>query len=198
MVLILLYEGAQDETAQELAAVMQLPASRTAVRDRFSAILRSLQVNHSNPAVHLHAFFLFHFSMKDKQCARTVPILQAISPAYALNVGTRIYVDSGIMIRQRYRAVVKTFYNTDVISANLSEGRPVVNAINSWVSNLTDANIDRMIEDGKGRIMELAVELFPIRPTTTERFDFFLSRKQRREILDVDNECALLPRIMAP
>lgn len=46
--LVLLYEGAQDETAHELAGAMQLPGTRTATRDRFSSILRSLQVNFLN------------------------------------------------------------------------------------------------------------------------------------------------------
>lgn len=41
----MLYEGAEGETAQELASAMQLPASRTATRDGFTTILQSLQVN---------------------------------------------------------------------------------------------------------------------------------------------------------
>ncbi|XP_043265497.1 uncharacterized protein LOC122405073 isoform X2 [Colletes gigas] len=112
--LVLLYEGAQDETAHELATVMQLPLTRTATRERFSTILHSLQ---------------------------------ASSPAYTLNIGTRMYVDSNILTRQRYEAIVKTFYNTDVINANFTEAGPLVQSINNWVSNLTDGNIDKMIDD---------------------------------------------------
>lgn len=44
---------------------------------------------------------------------------------------------------------MKAYYDTDVISANLSDAQPLVQAINDWVSNITDANIDRMIKDGK-------------------------------------------------
>lgn len=44
---------------------------------------------------------------------------------------------------------MKAYYDTDVISANLSDAQPVVQAINDWVSNITDANIDQMIKDGK-------------------------------------------------
>ena len=112
--LVLLYEGAQDETARELASAMQLPATRTATRDRFTNILQSLQ---------------------------------ATTPAYSLNMGTRIYIDANILIRQRYEAIVKTFYNTNVITANLSNAGPLVNSINAWVSNITDGNIDKMITD---------------------------------------------------
>ncbi|XP_076750870.1 uncharacterized protein LOC143423419 [Xylocopa sonorina] len=96
---------------------MQLPATRSATRDRFSTILRSLQAN---------------------------------SSAYTLNVGTRIYIDSNISIRQRYGAIVKGFYDTDVITANLSDSQPLVRGINDWVSNVTHGNIPRMIEDENG------------------------------------------------
>lgn len=44
IVLVLLYEGAQDETAHELATAMQLPANENVIRKRFSTILQSLQV----------------------------------------------------------------------------------------------------------------------------------------------------------
>lgn len=69
--------------------------------------------------------------------------------AYTLNIGTRIYIDSNILVRQQYEANVKFFYNTDVIIANLSNAQPLVKAINNWVNNITNANIDRIIEDGK-------------------------------------------------
>ncbi|XP_033314153.1 uncharacterized protein LOC117213042 [Bombus bifarius] len=114
IVLVLLYEGAQDETAHELATAMQLPANENVIRKRFSTILQSLQTN---------------------------------PPAYILNIGTRIYIDSNILIRQKYEATVKAYYDTDVISANLSDAQPLVQAINDWVSNITDANIDQMIKD---------------------------------------------------
>ena len=112
--LVLLYEGAEGETAYELANTMQLPASRTATRDRSTTVLQSIQ---------------------------------ATTPAYSLNMGTRIYIDANISIRQRYEAIVKTFYNTNVITANLSDARPLVDSINTWVSNITDGNIDKMIAD---------------------------------------------------
>ncbi|KAK9294348.1 hypothetical protein QLX08_011018 [Tetragonisca angustula] len=114
LVLVLLYEGAQDQSAYEIAGAIQLPATQNTVQKRFSTILQSLQTN---------------------------------PPAYTLNVGTRIYIDSNISIRQKYKATVKHYYNTDVISANFTDAQSLVQAINSWVSNITDANIDRMIED---------------------------------------------------
>ncbi|XP_043516630.1 uncharacterized protein LOC122532161 [Frieseomelitta varia] len=114
LVLVLLYEGAEDQSAYEIAGAIHLPATQSTVQKRFSTILHSLQTN---------------------------------PPAYTLNIGTRIYIDSNISIRQKYKATVKHYYNTDVISANFTDAQPLVQAINSWVSNITDANIDRMIED---------------------------------------------------
>ncbi|KZC12911.1 Serpin I2, partial [Dufourea novaeangliae] len=76
--------------------------------------------------------------------------LQTRSPAYTLNIGTRIYIDSNILVRQLYQAIVKQFYATDVITTNLSETRPLIENINGWVSNITDGNIDKMIENESG------------------------------------------------
>lgn len=112
--LVLLYEGAQDQTAQELATGMQLPATQIATRDKFSSILQSLK---------------------------------ASSPAYNLNIGTRIYMNSNILIRQRYKAIAKTFYDTDVYIANMTDSQPLAQAINGWVSNVTEGNIEKIIEN---------------------------------------------------
>lgn len=46
LALVLIFEGAQDQTALELARVMHLPVSIPATREKFNNILRSLQVNH--------------------------------------------------------------------------------------------------------------------------------------------------------
>lgn len=117
LALVLLYEGAQDQTAYELAGVMSLPVSILATREKFTNILRSLETP---------------------------------SPAYTLNLGSRIYIDNNVLIRQRYAATVKTFYNTDVINANLSDAHAVATKVNSWVNNITNGYIEKMIDDEKG------------------------------------------------
>lgn len=130
MALVLLYEGAQDQTAHELAGVMQLPVSRSATRDRFSSILRSLKM---------------------------------ACPEYSLDIGTRLYVDSEISTRQRYAAIVKTFYGVDLINANLSDTRLLTEDVNAWVKNVTKGNIGRLIEDEntlKDSVMLVANALF--------------------------------------
>ncbi|XP_076659072.1 uncharacterized protein LOC143362614 [Halictus rubicundus] len=112
--LVLLYEGAQDESAREIAHALLLPATLTATRERFGDILDSLR---------------------------------ARSPAYKLNIGTRIYTDSIISVRQRYQAIAEVYYNSDVKTANFSDARPVVQDINRWVSNITEGNIEKLVED---------------------------------------------------
>ncbi|XP_071654183.1 uncharacterized protein [Temnothorax longispinosus] len=117
LALVLLYEGAQDQTAHELAGAMQLPVSTLATREKFNNILKSLQ---------------------------------APSPAYTLNLGSRIYIDNNVLTRQRYAATVKTFYNTDLINANLSDAHAIAAKVNSWVNNITNGHIEKMIDDEKG------------------------------------------------
>ncbi|CAL1688366.1 unnamed protein product [Lasius platythorax] len=117
LALVLLYEGAQDQTARELAEVMQLPLNVLATREKFNNILKSLQVP---------------------------------SSTYALNIGSRIYIDNNVLTRQRYAATVKTFYNTDVINANLSDTHAIATKVNSWVNNITNGHIEKMIDDEKG------------------------------------------------
>lgn len=112
--LTLLYEGAQEQSAHEIANALRLPATLTAIRDRFTNILLSLR---------------------------------AKSPAYEINIGTRIYTDSIISIRQRYQAIVESFYGTDVVTANFSDAQPVVESINRWVGNITNGNIDKLIDN---------------------------------------------------
>ncbi|KYM94473.1 Serpin B3, partial [Cyphomyrmex costatus] len=117
LALVLLYEGAQDQTAYELAGVMHLPVSPLAIREKFNNILKSLQTP---------------------------------SPTYTLNLGSRIYIDDNILTRQRYAATIKTFYNTDVINVNLSDTHAIATKVNSWVSNITNGHIEKMIDDEKG------------------------------------------------
>lgn len=112
--LVLLYEGAMEQSAAEIVQALRLPAAIAATRDRFANILQSLRTK---------------------------------SPAYKLNIGTRIYTDAIISIRHRYKAIVEYFYGADVKIGNFSHARPIVDDINQWVSNITDGNIEKLVED---------------------------------------------------
>lgn len=84
--------------------------------------------------------------------------LQAPSPAYTLNIGSRIYIDNNISIRQRYAATMKSFYNTDVIESNMADVHAVASEVNSWINNITDGHIEKMINDGKLRSTSISIE----------------------------------------
>ncbi|CAD6228099.1 GSCOCT00006351001.2-RA-CDS [Cotesia congregata] len=121
LALVLLFEGAQDQTAYELAGALQLPVNEWNVRDKFSPILRSLQ---------------------------------PISDEYTLNLGTRIYLNNSLSIRQSYASIVKAYYNTDIVSSNFTDARTTANNVNSWVRNLTNGNIEKMIDDEETTIKD--------------------------------------------
>ncbi|KAJ8686512.1 hypothetical protein QAD02_022306 [Eretmocerus hayati] len=153
LALTLLYEGAQDETAQELADVMHLPIGRSATRDKFSSIIKSLQTQR---------------------------------PEYALNIGTRIFMDNSIKPRQRYGAIAKSFYNTDVLSTNFSDTRSSAELVNNFVKNITDGLISKVIENDeqlKDSLMVVTSAMFfkgrwhrqPFRSSDTKMGTFYMS-----------------------
>ncbi|KAK0096551.1 hypothetical protein PV326_005172 [Microctonus aethiopoides] len=114
LALVLLYEGAQDQTAHELAGVLHLPIGQLETRNKFSGILRSLQ---------------------------------EVSNQYRLNLGTKMFLDRNISLKQSYSAVIKTFYNTDVEPSNFADVHSTAERINSWVKNITYGNIQTIIDD---------------------------------------------------
>ncbi|XP_057328835.1 heparin cofactor 2-like [Microplitis mediator] len=73
--------------------------------------------------------------------------LQPVSDEYTLNLGTRIYINNSLSIKQSYAAIVKTFYSTDIISSNFTDARSTANNVNNWVKNFTNGNIEEMIDD---------------------------------------------------
>lgn len=75
--------------------------------------------------------------------------LQAPSSSYTLNFGSRVYIDSNVLIRQRYGAIAKIFYQTDIVSTNMSDVHNVAGEVNAWVNNITHGYIPKMIEDEK-------------------------------------------------
>ncbi|XP_011310627.1 heparin cofactor 2 isoform X1 [Fopius arisanus] len=112
--LVLIWEGAQEETARELASILQLPGGNYAARNKFSVILRSLQ---------------------------------PFTGEVPLKLGTRIYLDDSISLKQSYASVIKTFYSTDIVSSNFADALTVPHDVNSWVRNLTNGRIEKMIEN---------------------------------------------------
>jgi len=63
------------------------------------------------------------------------------SEDYELNLGTKLYVDHFIEPRQRYQAIIKSFYYSDVETVDFSNAKEAAAIINSWVSNITHNHI---------------------------------------------------------
>lgn len=84
------------------------------------------------------------------------------------------------------------YYNTKVVTTNLSDAHSVVTDVNTWVSNVTEGNIDRMIEDGKVYNCRRAC----LKSMRIAEHDYFF-REQREGFVDADHECTLLQRIVA-
>lgn len=70
-------------------------------------------------------------------------------PDYKLNIGSRIYMDSSILPRQRYTAIAESFYNTNILSTNFSDPRASAEMINNFVKNLTGGRISKIVDDGE-------------------------------------------------
>ncbi|XP_043283834.1 uncharacterized protein [Venturia canescens] len=78
-------------------------------------------------------------------------VLQSLKPVfdeYKLDIGTRMYLNSGVDLKQSFAANVRSFYRTDVVSTNFSNYDAAAASINNWVSNVTHENVKKMIEDG--------------------------------------------------
>ncbi|XP_023244885.1 uncharacterized protein LOC106647876, partial [Copidosoma floridanum] len=110
--LVLLYEGADNNTARELATAMNITDDKLKTRDRFANVLKS---------------------MKEKR------------PEFSLNFGSRFYVDHSVTLRQRYVATAETFYKAQVLNANFSNSPATAEKINSFVNNVTEGHIPRLI-----------------------------------------------------
>lgn len=74
---------------------------------------------------------------------------QEVSNQYKLNLGTKMFLDMNISLKQSYSAVIKTFYNTDVEPSNFADVHSTAERINSWVKNITYGNIQTIIDDGE-------------------------------------------------
>ncbi|VVC95122.1 unnamed protein product [Leptidea sinapis] len=71
--------------------------------------------------------------------------LQAKSDKYILDLGSRIYVGASVRPPQKFAVISKQYYNTDIISLDLSNSADAATSINSWVSNVTQGRIPNLV-----------------------------------------------------
>lgn len=75
----------------------------------------------------------------------------------------------------------------------MSDSQTLVREINRWVSNVTEGNIEKMIEDGtNGNNLYLSLLIILV-----SQYPIKFSREQRKGVANADSERALLQRLMA-
>ncbi|XP_055683678.1 serine protease inhibitor 2-like [Lutzomyia longipalpis] len=73
--------------------------------------------------------------------------LKKKSNDYTVHFGTRIYVDQFVTPRQRYAAILEKHYLTDLKVEDFSKAKETTQAINSWVSNITNEHIKDLVKE---------------------------------------------------
>lgn len=74
--------------------------------------------------------------------------LQSRNDNFDLNIGMKAYVDEHIQPLQRFRAIAKQFYNTDVERVNFSRTHESAEQINQWVRGITKNLIKEIVNEG--------------------------------------------------
>ncbi|KAI5641911.1 serpin (serine protease inhibitor) domain-containing protein [Phthorimaea operculella] len=139
LVLSLLGEAASGSTQAEITNVLGFEMNRTAVRHKFSTLIRSLESNSSQ---------------------------------YILNCGNRIYMDDIAYPRQRFAAIAKEFYHTELKKMSFSCPALVAEDINSWVAKQTDGHILNLVtEDDIAGSMVLILNTLYFKGTWTRPFN---------------------------
>lgn len=84
--------------------------------------------------------------------------LKKENPHYTLNLETKMFTDEFIEPKQRYAAMLATFYDTDIEKLNFSNGQSSVNHINQWCSNVTKGKLTNLVtkESVENSVMILA------------------------------------------
>lgn len=67
---------------------------------------------------------------------------------FALDLGSRIYMDSSINPQQRFAAMIEKFYNSDIKSVDFGDVLNTKEEINYWVSNVTHGHIRDLVSEG--------------------------------------------------
>lgn len=93
-------------------------------------------------------------------------ILETLPPSakkeFALNLGSKIFMDSQIRPQPKYAAKIKQDYKTDIESLNFSNSVASAGVMNQWVQNVTEGKISNLVNpsDLESSIMVIANAIF--------------------------------------
>lgn len=68
------------------------------------------------------------------------------SSNYDLKIGTKIFIDESITPRQRYAAIVESYYFTKVEKIEFSKSTEAARIINDWCANITQNHIRELVK----------------------------------------------------
>lgn len=78
----------------------------------------------------------------------TVFSQQQDNPDYKLNLGAKLYLDKFITPQQRFQAIIKSSYYSDVETVDFSKPEETAAIINAWCSNSTKNLITNIVNPG--------------------------------------------------
>lgn len=79
-----------------------------------------------------------------------VTLLQPGSNAdYVLNIGTRMYVDKNINVKQKFSSILEDTFLTEIKKMDKDKPMEAVLDANLWVKEVTRGNINQLLTDGK-------------------------------------------------
>ncbi|XP_031618765.1 serine protease inhibitor 27A-like [Contarinia nasturtii] len=80
--------------------------------------------------------------------ARAFGSLLKESTDYQLNLGARLFVDDFIHPNQKFSAIIKAIYHSDVERLNFDRSEEAANIINAWCANATKNHITDIVSSG--------------------------------------------------
>lgn len=78
-----------------------------------------------------------------------ISLLKEENSNYDLKIGTKIFADQFIELRQRYAAIVESHYGAEIQNLDFRLPKETASYINNWVKNSTNGYIDNIVTPGK-------------------------------------------------
>ncbi|CRK86295.1 CLUMA_CG000040, isoform A [Clunio marinus] len=73
--------------------------------------------------------------------------LESKSEEYAVNFGTKIYVDKNVAVNQRFGSIANHNYLVDIENLNFDDSRGSAQKINSWISESTKGRLKSLVTE---------------------------------------------------
>ncbi|XP_067621669.1 serine protease inhibitor 27A-like [Eurosta solidaginis] len=78
---------------------------------------------------------------------KTLTVLKKENQFYTLNLETKLFTDNAIEPQQRYAAMLKSYYQTDIERLDFANASASANAINNWCGNVTNGRLQQLVNE---------------------------------------------------